>query len=264
MPKTIKNTLIENTNLIKPRGLKTELNYEYVKELERFIPVIDSVLSPSKSISTKLFLNLISKLGSELKGKRVLDLGCGTGVLSIALARAGAKVTAVDISPFAVKNTILTSLLEKEEVKKRIRTGESDLYSNLNEILLEEDYNFDFIFFNNPLIASEIYKDEDYSGNTGLNFETPIRALNSLPKVLNTNGRAYMLTTCIEEKGGIINQIRSICGYKKLSEVYWTTSTAKEICSYIEPGLVLNETKFTQRASNEPLIDYKIVSIKIA
>jgi demethylmenaquinone methyltransferase/2-methoxy-6-polyprenyl-1,4-benzoquinol methylase len=32
-------------------------------------------------------------------GDRVLDLGCGTGALAVLLARLGAKVTAVDISP---------------------------------------------------------------------------------------------------------------------------------------------------------------------
>ena len=41
---------------------------------------------------------LVAEAGPA-EGKKVVDLGCGTGQLSIPIARGGAKVTAVDISP---------------------------------------------------------------------------------------------------------------------------------------------------------------------
>lgn len=37
--------------------------------------------------------------GLDLNGLRVADIGCGGGILSVALARAGARVTAVDATP---------------------------------------------------------------------------------------------------------------------------------------------------------------------
>jgi len=37
-------------------------------------------------------------LGPSVTGRRILELGCGTGVLSVALANSGASVTAVDVS----------------------------------------------------------------------------------------------------------------------------------------------------------------------
>lgn len=42
---------------------------------------------------------LLSAVPRDLTGQRVLDAGCGTGALSIELAKRGAQVTAVDISP---------------------------------------------------------------------------------------------------------------------------------------------------------------------
>lgn len=42
---------------------------------------------------------LLSFLPQELGGARVLDAGCGTGLLSVELARRGAEVVACDISP---------------------------------------------------------------------------------------------------------------------------------------------------------------------
>lgn len=38
----------------------------------------------------------------DLKGKRVLDIGCGGGLLSEEFARAGSKVTGIDLSPVAI------------------------------------------------------------------------------------------------------------------------------------------------------------------
>ncbi|MEM7745749.1 MAG: magnesium protoporphyrin IX methyltransferase [Pseudomonadota bacterium] len=42
---------------------------------------------------------LLSRLPRDLTGKRVLDAGCGVGQVSAELARRGAEVVAVDISP---------------------------------------------------------------------------------------------------------------------------------------------------------------------
>jgi len=42
---------------------------------------------------------MLSRLPDDLTGRRVLDAGCGTGAMSAELARRGAEVVAVDISP---------------------------------------------------------------------------------------------------------------------------------------------------------------------
>ncbi|MGC8802521.1 MAG: 50S ribosomal protein L11 methyltransferase [Bacteroidales bacterium] len=55
--------------------------------------------------TTFLMLKLILK--HDCTGKLVLDMGCGTGILSILAALKGAqKVTAIDIDEWAIENTI--------------------------------------------------------------------------------------------------------------------------------------------------------------
>lgn len=63
------------------------------------------------------------RLLGDVAGKRVLDLGCGGGHASVALARAGAKVIAVDAD--AVQLSHARELAEREEV--RIELHRADL-----------------------------------------------------------------------------------------------------------------------------------------
>lgn len=42
---------------------------------------------------------MLAQLPADLRGARVLDAGCGTGAMAVELARRGAEVVAVDISP---------------------------------------------------------------------------------------------------------------------------------------------------------------------
>jgi magnesium-protoporphyrin O-methyltransferase len=46
---------------------------------------------------------LLSWLPEDLHGKRVLDAGCGTGALAVELAKRGAEVVAIDLSPTLIE-----------------------------------------------------------------------------------------------------------------------------------------------------------------
>jgi magnesium-protoporphyrin O-methyltransferase len=48
---------------------------------------------------TRMRALLLSWLPADLRGERVLDAGCGTGALAAELARRGARVVGVDLSP---------------------------------------------------------------------------------------------------------------------------------------------------------------------
>jgi magnesium-protoporphyrin O-methyltransferase len=46
---------------------------------------------------------LLAQLPDDLRGMRILDAGCGTGALAVALAMRGAEVVAVDLSPALIE-----------------------------------------------------------------------------------------------------------------------------------------------------------------
>jgi magnesium-protoporphyrin O-methyltransferase len=48
---------------------------------------------------TKMRGTLLSWLPEDMRGRRVLDAGCGTGALAVEAARRGADVVAIDLSP---------------------------------------------------------------------------------------------------------------------------------------------------------------------
>jgi release factor glutamine methyltransferase len=79
--------------LAKPR------NYNYSG---LSIIVQPGVFHPGFFFSTRLFLEFLKD--KELKGKSLLEIGAGSGLISLYAAKEGARVTAIDISNTAVEN----------------------------------------------------------------------------------------------------------------------------------------------------------------
>ncbi|MFB6203373.1 MAG: HemK2/MTQ2 family protein methyltransferase [Candidatus Nanohaloarchaea archaeon] len=80
----------------------------------------------------------------ELEGKKVLEVGSGSGKIAVELAGKGAEVTAVDINPEAVRAT--EQLAEQENVDLEVRR--SDMFDEVRE-------RFDLVVFNPPYLPGE-------------------------------------------------------------------------------------------------------------
>lgn len=116
------------------------------------------------------------------KDKRVLEIGCGTGILSLHSLLQGAEtVTAVDISFIAVQNT-------KENLKKYNFTNYtvilSDLFQNVRE-------TFDTIIFNAPFHGNKA-KDVLELGTSDHNYKTLRHFFSQATRFLKSNGRVFL------------------------------------------------------------------------
>lgn len=60
---------------------------------------------------------LLNYLPSDLRGRRILDAGCGTGAFAVEAAKRGAIVTAIDLSPTLIQ-------LARERLPARLGAGE--------------------------------------------------------------------------------------------------------------------------------------------
>lgn len=81
---------------------------------------------------------LAEQVGKQIKkGTKVLDMGCGSGVIIEALLKKTRKVTGVDVNPYAVKHC--------RESFPKAEFIQSDLFNNVKG-------KFDIITFNPPYL----------------------------------------------------------------------------------------------------------------
>ena len=101
------------------------------------IVVLPDVFNPKLLRSGEF---LIQQLGQLPVGCRVLDLGSGSGAAGVIAAKHGARVTAVDINPAAVRCTRINALLNDVALDTR----QGDLFEPVR------DERFDVVLFNPP------------------------------------------------------------------------------------------------------------------
>jgi SAM-dependent methyltransferase len=91
--------------------------------------------APLEGLTTPVAAHLVKFAGVH-KGHRVLDVGCGTGVVAITAARLGGKVTGLDLTP---------ELLARARENSRIANVEIDFREGDAEALPFGDGEFDVV-----------------------------------------------------------------------------------------------------------------------
>ena len=113
----------------------------------------DIVITPKMSFGTghheTTYMMIQQLLSLSLEGAKVLDMGCGTGILAIMAALRGARdITAIDIDPWCVENAI-------ENVQQNdcsfITVKEGDV-----SLMAREQYNLILANINRNILLSDI------------------------------------------------------------------------------------------------------------
>jgi release factor glutamine methyltransferase len=139
------------------------------------------VFHPRFFTSTKLLLNVIKKL--PLRDKKFLEPGCGSGLIALYAAKHGARVTATDINPVAIR------FLSKnaEQNKLRLQLIESDLF---RKIPLQR---YDIIAINPPYYKKKPLTFTDYAWYCGENGEYFRNLFSALPAYIHSSSEVYMV-----------------------------------------------------------------------
>ena len=156
---------------------------------EMKLEVPESVYYPGED--SELLAKHIESL--DLHGKSVLEVGCGSGLLSIIAAKKGASVTAVDINKEAVEMAKANAGANSAA----ITAVESDLFSSVKG-------KFDLIIFNPPYLpVEEGEKDPTYAGGaTGR--ETIERFVACVKSHLNPGGVVLMVISSLTGEKEVI------------------------------------------------------------
>jgi len=117
------------------------------------------------------------------RGEKALEMGCGSGIISLHMAKTGALVTAVDTDERAVEATRNSASMNGLE----IRVVRSDLFEAVTD-------RFDLIVFNPPYLRGEVRGQEDLcwaGGEDGVRLTA--RFLDETREHLESRGRILLL-----------------------------------------------------------------------
>lgn len=130
-------------NLKKRHSIEEEFHDNWARDTSIDSVVVKEFFEAESAIEGK---TIILEFG-ELKGKKILDLGCGTGMSSVYFALKGAHVFAVDIS---------SEMLRKVDELSRKYGVKLDMFKMTAENLRFDDGYFDFVFASGALHHTDV------------------------------------------------------------------------------------------------------------
>lgn len=148
---------------------------------------------------------LLIKAVETREGEKTLDMGCGSGITALHLAKHGCIVTACDIKNEAVENTKVNAKRNRLNMK----VFKSDLFSDV-------EGKFDVITFNPPYLPIE-GEDSAWDGGKG-GIEVINRFLEEAVNHLNSNGRIYLVMSSFTDRGKMLRDFEEVYEFSIVAE----------------------------------------------
>lgn len=145
------------------------------------VKVHPDVFPPQLTFSTKILLDFVNEL--ELENKTFLELGCGSGIISLLATQKGALVTASDINKTALDYLLTNS----KQNNLPIKIVYSDLFENL------KNHSFDYIIINPPYYPKSPKNTKEQAWFCGENFDYFENLFTQLPDELSTATNCFMI-----------------------------------------------------------------------
>lgn len=159
---------------------------DFIKNVE--IEVYEGIYEPSED--TYLILEIVNLEGDE----DVLEVGCGTGIISLYCSSQGCDVLSVDKDKKALNNTEMNA--KKNDID--ISVKESDVFSEITK----RDWNI--IIFNPPYLpeVQNLPKDDRWDGGKK-GDEIILRFLKKADGFLSEDGELYFCYSSLSPKDKI-------------------------------------------------------------
>ena len=169
------------------------------------------VFHPGLFFSTSILLNFLDTF--ELRGKKVLELGAGTGLLSLVAATKEAVVTASDISKTAIENIRLNA----KQNNLPIHVIESDLFAALSPS------EFDIIVINPPFYPHDPIHEHEHAWYCGVNHEYFQKLFSQLKENAADRQLVFMILSedCDIERIRVLAMARGYKMHVEFAETKW-------------------------------------------
>lgn len=154
---------------------RTFSSYGIVMEIPK------GVFHPGLFFSTKFLISYLNT--KNLANQNLLELGAGSGLISIFCQKKGAIVTASDINQVAIHQLAINA----EKNQSTLEIVQSDLFNQLKQRI------FDWVIINPPYYPRNPKNEEEHAWYCGEKFEYFYQLAKQLPTHIHHNSRIIMV-----------------------------------------------------------------------